>query len=286
MKNVRMTYIHALSPLHAGTGQGIGIIDLPISRERSTNLPYFPGSSLKGVLRDHCSDSAIRDKVFGPESSNLELYAGSLQLTDQRLLLLPVRSLAGTFAWATSSLILRRFSRDLKGAGHTPPEIPKSPEESCVLLTTESKLKNKKVYLEDLDLEPKSDDNLNKWAEWIGGEVFAGDGEWKKMLKERMALLHDDVFNFLASTATQVTARIKMESATKTVQRGGLWYEEALPAETILSGIAVATPVKSSVDEVFKTLSELVCHPIQLGGKATVGRGLCRVVLEGGNENS
>ena len=48
-----VTYLlHALSPLHAGTGQSVGLIDLPIARLRATNIPYVPGSSLKGVLRE------------------------------------------------------------------------------------------------------------------------------------------------------------------------------------------------------------------------------------------
>lgn len=280
MTNVKITYIHALSPLHAGTGQGIGVIDLPIARERSTNLPYLPGSSLKGVLRDHCSDKAVCSRVFGAESSESELYAGSLQLTDQRLLLMPVRSLAGTFAWATSPLILTRFKRDLDGAGQSSPELPSKPTDEQIFVTDGSKLElNKKVYLEDLDLNPQKDERLSKWAEWLGERVFGKDEEWRAMLRGRLALLSDDIFNFIAATATQVTARIKMDSKTKTVQKGGLWYEEALPAETILAGMAVATEVKSGKDEVFETLSEIIKTPVQLGGKATVGRGLCRVTL-------
>jgi CRISPR/Cas system CMR subunit Cmr4 (Cas7 group RAMP superfamily) len=35
------------------------------------------------------------------------------QFADARLLLLPVRSLAGTFAWVTSPYVLRRFARDV-----------------------------------------------------------------------------------------------------------------------------------------------------------------------------
>ena len=49
-----LSFVHALSPLHAGTGQGAGIIDLPIAREKATGLPYLPGSSLKGTLRARC----------------------------------------------------------------------------------------------------------------------------------------------------------------------------------------------------------------------------------------
>jgi CRISPR-associated protein Cmr4 len=44
--------LHALSPLHAGTGQAVDIVDLPIARMESTRIPLVPGSSIKGVLRD------------------------------------------------------------------------------------------------------------------------------------------------------------------------------------------------------------------------------------------
>ncbi|RMD58772.1 type III-B CRISPR module RAMP protein Cmr4, partial [Candidatus Parcubacteria bacterium] len=47
----KLMFLHALSPLHAGTGQGVGAIDLPIAREKGTEIPIVPGSSLKGVLR-------------------------------------------------------------------------------------------------------------------------------------------------------------------------------------------------------------------------------------------
>ncbi|HEY7420145.1 MAG TPA: RAMP superfamily CRISPR-associated protein, partial [Ktedonobacteraceae bacterium] len=52
--NAQLTFIHALSPLHAGTGQGAGVIDLPVAREKATNIPFLPGSSLKGALRTRC----------------------------------------------------------------------------------------------------------------------------------------------------------------------------------------------------------------------------------------
>ena len=40
------------SPLHAGSGSELGIIDLPIQRERHTNFPKIEGSSLKGCIRE------------------------------------------------------------------------------------------------------------------------------------------------------------------------------------------------------------------------------------------
>src|SRR5260370_40195006 len=115
--NSCLTFIHALSPLHAGTGQGIGVIDLPIARERATNLPFVPGSTVKGVLRDECESSAAHkdrcDNIFGPKVvDDQSSYAGSANFTDQRLLCLPVNSLLVTFALITRPFILQRLWRD------------------------------------------------------------------------------------------------------------------------------------------------------------------------------
>src|SRR5213080_58743 len=105
----KMLFAHALSPLHAGTGQGVGVIDLPIAREKATGLPFLPGSSVKGGLRDLAPDDDKHRRIFGPRTDNAEEHASSAHFSDQRLLALPVRSLAGTFAWVTSPYILRRL---------------------------------------------------------------------------------------------------------------------------------------------------------------------------------
>ncbi len=104
------------------------------------------------------------------------------------------------------------------------------------------------------------------------------------MLVERMCVVHDDVFSFLLDTATEITARIRLQADAKTVVDGGLWYEEALPTETILSGIALVAPTLAagiSTVEVFEFLGKLTTKTLQFGGKATVGRGLCRMQLVG-----
>ena len=117
------------------------------------------------------------------------------------------------------------------------------------------------------------------WAGWLGEHLFKADGYWQSALRGRLCIVHDDVLSFLLETATEITARIRLEDDKKTVAQGALWYEEALPAETILSGLVVAAEVKSKKDEIFKTIEKLTQTPLQVGGKATVGRGLCRVRL-------
>lgn len=294
--NARLTFVHALSPLHAGIGQGAGVIDLPIAREKATNLPYLPGSSLKGALRTrafHGDEKEVYTRIFGPDTPTGEENRASLaQFSDQRLLLFPVRSLAGTFAWVTSPFILRRLLRELQDAGieTTQFSIPTiSSIEHCSLPNEQSALrwkgqKDTNIYLEDLDLVPQTDDSATAhWAEWLSQQLFEKkDVQWREEFLARFCVVHDDLFNFLVITATEVTARIRLKEDEKTVQQGGLWYEEALPAESILSGLVLATPDKKNLEqystqEIFKKLTNLANTTIQLGGKATVGRGLCRV---------
>jgi CRISPR-associated protein Cmr4 len=290
----QITFVHALSPLHAGIGQGAGVIDLPIAREKATGLPFLPSSSLKGTLRSLCSSTRTADEcnsIFGPEISNIDQdsnHASSVQFSDQRLLLLPIRSLAGTFAWVTSPYVLHRLLRDM---GDVQGEslsyaVPTVDNKQC-LITSNSKITidasiQGQVYLEDLDLSAKASDEATNWATWIGQHVFPNNSSWQQMLMERICIVSDDIFNFLIETATEITARIKLKEDSKTVQEGGLWYEEALPTETILTGIVVATPTKTSgknAKEVLAVISDITNKSVQLGGKATVGRGMCRVVL-------
>ena len=40
------------TPLHVGCGSSVGIVDLPVLRERTTGFPTIPGSALKGSLAD------------------------------------------------------------------------------------------------------------------------------------------------------------------------------------------------------------------------------------------
>lgn len=290
----RLIFVHALSPLHAGTGQGVGVIDLPIAKEKATGLPYLPGSSIKGTLRDEFTGDPQRDRIFGPEKENASDHAGAIQFTDQTLLLLPVRSLAGTFAWVTSPYILRRLKRDATDAGATgvPAEIPmpndaehciaNAPASCKVIVATINK-----VCLEDLDLQTDAGQaaHVQSWADWLNPRIFPAGSAWQTMLGERLCVVHDDVLSFILNTATEITARVKIKDDAKTVQKGGLWYEEALPTETVLFGLALAFPNRSTQmtdAAIFSAILPKLNNTLQFGGKATVGRGICRVSMSNG----
>ncbi len=289
--NAKLLFLHALSPLHAGTGQGVGAIDLPIAREKGTDIPIVPGSSVKGVLRDAC-DVSKRTRIFGPDTANAAAHAGAIQISDLRMVALPVRSLAGVFAWVTSPLLLQRLSRDAQMAGHE--SLPSTPWISdtagcCVASQSALRLSSGDVVLEDVKLTP-TDENADGWAEWLARAVFEDD--WQEAFKARLCIVHDDVMSFLLQTGTEVTARIRLQDEKKTVAKGALWYEEALPTESLLVGLVVAAPVQvnNSVvqpEEVFETVAQLVQRPLQIGGNATVGRGICCLrMVEVNNANA
>ncbi|HMA33300.1 MAG TPA: type III-B CRISPR module RAMP protein Cmr4 [Chloroflexia bacterium] len=292
----RVLFVHALSPLHAGTGQGVGVIDLPIAREKATGLPYLPGSSLKGTLRAACIGPDC-EKVFGPDTQRAAEHAGAAQFADARLLLLPVRSLAGTFAWVTSPYVLRRLARDARDAGvaGVPTGVPEPTVTdaaiSCLVNEGDCKIRlstpqGARIVLEDLDLVPQPAAAATAWATWLAAQIFPAEAEWQAMLLARFGIVPDDVLTFLLNTATEVIARVKLDD-NKTVEKGALWYEEALPAETILAGLVVATPnqkTERDADQILAVVASLTAKPLQFGGKATVGRGLCRThLVEGGS---
>jgi len=281
-----MYWQHALTPLHVGVGRGIGFIDLPIIREKLTNWPYVPGSAVKGVLADHHEATEDAREVgpllgaaFGRSKDPEKTSAGSLVFTDARLVCLPVRSLYGTFAWTTCPMALGRLARDLNRAALPDiPGIPREPPERGLVVPNvqhSQLVADGDVFFEDLDLSAEEQADAAAWADKLAGWVFE-DG-WQSLFQQRFAVVADDVFTFLCQTATEVNARVKIAEKTKTVEHGALWYEEAIPAETILAGYVWCDRVYvKGVQE--PQLWGAFCKPdcpltLQMGGDATTGKG-------------
>lgn len=266
--------MHALSPVHAGTGQAADVIDLPTARMQATGIPFLPGSSIKGVLRDARAqaDAEKTAAVFGP-SDDPKAHAGALVVGDARLLALPVRSLQGTFAWVASPLLLFLTRRDLG----MPLPVPDLPPYGAQVLPGSACLHDRTLYLEDLDLPASESPALGEWAELLATSVSPGIDIFSK----RFVIVDDDTMGFLWETVTQVDARVRIGDE-GTVARGALWLEESLPPETLLVGLLAADRsrrmgVSMAPEEVldFALAGEEV---LQFGGKATTGRGRCRVL--------
>ncbi|RME27936.1 MAG: type III-B CRISPR module RAMP protein Cmr4 [Deltaproteobacteria bacterium] len=327
----RLVVVHALSPLHAGTGQGTGHIDLPVQRDRASRHPLLPGSSIKGCLRDRASGTpSIPSRelavLFGPdfaEESDTKArereargrnrpdgaedkalpshFAAALRFSDARVVLFPVQSDRGTFAWVTCPYVLERLRRDVGPdlSGLTAKSRAPGPAadgqaavaSDSVLVSGGKKGEGGKVILDGLPFTSTVPEGFDRWAGDLASRVFPGtDAQavlWQGMLRRRLCIVDDDSFTWFVEQATEVRARIRINDATGTVTNGGLWYEECLPAETVLMGLVQHVPQKDSDirlphDRAWSVLSSLVDTPMQLGGKATVGHGLARVHLVGG----
>jgi len=280
--------LHALTPLHAGTGQSADIIDLPIARMRATGIPFVPGSSLKGVLRDACNvdnggslDRGTVEAIFGPPTDEADRHAGAVAVGDARLLCLPVRSFRGTFAFVTSPLLLQLAARDLSGV----PTIPAVDGTQALVPTASRLCHGDRVWFEDVDLAVREGDQATAaWADWLASQIAGEDQDLKTATQTRFAVVDDDTMTFLWETATQIDTRVAIDDESRTVQDGALWIEESLPPETLLVGIISADRRRDGtagspadvLETVFKGLPE--SHRLQVGGKATVGRGLCRLL--------
>jgi len=268
--------LHALSPLHAGTGHAADVIDLPIARMKATGIPVVPGSSIKGVLRDACRqvDHERTEAVFGP-SDDPAAHAGALIVGDARLLALPVRSFRGTFAWVSSPLLLRLAKRDLV-ASELP--VPHMAGRSAQVASENVCVYQKRLYLEDIDLPAESSADVKTWAQRLATIAALEDD----LFTHRFVVVDDDTMTFFWETATQVDARVRLDDATRTVAQGALWLEESLPPETLLIGLLAADrsrrpEMEMTPDAVldFALPKEAI---LQFGGKATIGRGRCRII--------
>ncbi|KYG10842.1 hypothetical protein BE21_58705 [Sorangium cellulosum] len=329
-----LLFIYAETSLHAGSGIALGAVDLPIQRERMSNLPMIQGSGVKGALREAFRQRWRKDErawkeelehlwltLFGHEPPGqesrgepAELFAGALSLTDARLLLLPVRTVRGGFAWVTSPMALARLGRDWEviqpGAAKVPAWTSLSPGEGVSLVAPKATvIAEGSLLIEDLDYPASEDERVAGLAKWLATNAFPqtpGFEPFRERLARQLAVLHDTDFTFLAEHATEVVTRIRLDPATGTVQAGALWSEESLPAESVLYSVAFLSngrrPDRPSqgrngeqtsrkryraadlTDALRKYTGEGT--RTRLGGDRTVGRGLVSLRLLAGGASS
>jgi CRISPR-associated protein Cmr4 len=288
----RIYSVHCLSPLHVGSGEGVGVIDLPIMREKVTEWPFIPGSSMKGAQRDHYtairkSDAWI-EQAFG-KSESKEALAGALVVSDAKILAFPVASRYGIFAYVTCPSVISRFSRDAAAAGKCTADIPGLAElvklplgeneaYICERVSVSVVSKDNRIYLDEFEGNAVSKPSLTAWAEWAAGRIFNSDSteQEKTSFEQRLVLVSDDTFQYFVTMCCEVAPRIRILPETKTTQDGAFWYEEYVPTEAIFYGIVWSDRVSGSSDITAreKLLKELDERQIlQIGGNATTGKG-------------
>lgn len=279
------------TPLHACAGQSVDGIDLPIQREVHTNWPCVYGSAVKGALRAHAEQrvaeksTAITD-LFGPDHGGAQerdtSHAGALLVGDATLLALPVRSLQSSFKWVTCPQALKRFARTAErlGLALTLPAIAQLAPDKALGQG------DAKLFLEEFRFEQRQDACIDALAKVLA--PLSGGALDEATLVQRLVVVDDDIFSFLARNATSVQPHIAIDSTTKTVKDGALWFEETLPPETLLYVPLTATASRRKGSELtaaqvlaqFEQLLPAGKNWLQLGGNETTGMGWCRVGIE------
>lgn len=305
----KLMFLYTSSPLHFGAGVSLGAVDLPVQRERHTGYPMAQGSGLKGAIRHHLGFGAHREGdrtaqlnlVFGPENAGDQAtsHAGAVAFGDGRLLLFPVRSLIGTFAYCTSVLALGRLLRDIALTGSTTQwQVPPEPPEDHAWIAKKGAVDREGVaVLEDFDVRVKEEPQVAKAAEWIAGSALSvGDGftHFRERVKTHLVVLPDELFAHLTRLATVVEPHVRINDDTGAAEGQGFFYAEHLPPDAVLwSVMGVGRPrVRrnggagpdpdalglGTAEAVAGWLAEsLNGQVVQAGADATTGRGLVHV---------
>jgi CRISPR-associated protein Cmr4 len=309
----QLVFYYAVSPVHMGAGSAIGAIDSPIQREVHTQHPMFAGSGLKGALRHHFNrawpraegddrkPNSLINRIFGPDTGASD-FAGALSLSDAQLVLLPVRSLKGGFAYVTSPLALARLQRLALQAGveckWTMPPIKEN--EAAVATASLLSADGKQLVLEAFEFAAAKNETLADIAKWIAGFALPGDGNrfFSAKLQSDLLLLHDTDFSHFARHAMVVEPHVRINDESGAADDGGLFYVENLPPETLMVGLAQASIERFKKDsrngdsaplfqaaEVLKQVfvgggentPGIGGKLLQIGGDASTGRGLVMV---------
>jgi CRISPR-associated protein Cmr4 len=302
MKTANKTiYLYAETPLHVGTGAGLGAVDLPIQREKHTSYPIIQASGVKGALRD-TAELKLKDlygedaaeimikSIFGG-SSGSDDHAGAISPSDARILCFPVRALNGVFVWISSPIVLERYQRetDVKIGVEIPSlykEDQENPDKKIPLaLVSNQQLKvGGKVMLEEFTYDIAEENNAaRKWAEHIAACVFADDKYWRERMEDHFIVLPDNEFRDFVRYSTEIVTRIHIDDETKTVKKGQLFTQELLPADSLLYSFLKVTDTRDQrieADTVIEELRKAIKDTIQIGADETVGRGRMRLSWE------
>jgi len=245
-----MNYQHTLilyrtiTPLHVGCGQAVGVVDLPVIRERATGYPFIPGSGIRGSLRDifENKDQNLTNTLFGPEADpgadEEDKHAGCVAIHDARLLFYPVRADRQVFLWITCPAILERFNRDREAFGISAyADFDRAGFSGKVdenKFIGQADLGNV-LHLEEFGFERDAAANAEKLKTFAGNFKVGIDD-----LAARTVLVANRSFYHFVNYATMLMQHNTLTSA-KTVKDGALFSVESLPPETIFYGLFGAT---------------------------------------------
>lgn len=271
--------MYAVTPCHAGSGSSFGVIDLPIQRERHTNWPVIHASGMKGAMRaqfDRYKDNVqnqssgnLTELIFGSEISD---FAGSLSVSDAKILAFPMRSSFAPFVWITCPAVLARLNKDLRLAGKAGDDLAElqNLEKGQALWVKGAFEPGKNILLEDVEVTTVRQIALANLLPYLDKA-------------DRLLIVHDEVFGYGISNCTSIMANISINQATGTTKDRSLRYQEELPSDTLLYSVVswgdsrnLGDQLKTDMIKGLVTEQAIASH-IQVGGDVTLGRGIFEI---------
>lgn len=289
--------LYAVSATHAGSGAATSAVDLPIQRERHTEWPQIQASGVKGAFRDHFRKFAGKDAgelinlVFGSDDSSglwkkeWGMLPGAVSVSDARIIAFPVRSNKAPFVWVTCPAVLKRFNADLEYIGLDQQAAIENIREDGALSIGSEKLEGN-VILEDAVV------NVT-----IHNQDPCITGLFPELVK--LLLISDEMFKYAVTCCTEIQTHIKIDEKKGTAGDGSLWYQEYLPADSVLYIVVHYSHrdeaetdelnIKAKIAElkaetIKKCIEDSVKGFVQIGGDETLGKGIFKLTwIPGGD---
>ncbi len=302
-------YVITVTPLHIGTGRSPGIVDLPVARD-GFDIPFIPGSSLKGSLKSICLRSCVEGKdlcecrkcrrVYGwdlrVEDQPSDAYMSPTVFSDAFLALYPVRvehDSGYQLAYATSLVQLARLLDALEtcSALHTCDAVSEAARvlrsaieraSNCTVPCSRVAFFNNiaaKNYLSISEVdELRSVFNaLNKPIVPALAKLLYTNGVY--------VFLDEEEFREVVEAGMVRQTRIRLDVSTKTVATSALWTEEYVPQGAVFAAPILYRYVEHSraadPDEAqyyTRRLLRNLSWTVVIGGKETIGKGVTRLV--------
>ncbi len=270
--------IFTRTPMHVGAGSSVGVVDLPIIRERHTSFPVIPGSSLKGVLAD-LWNGELKDKkrekdtdlykLFGSDdASNAQI--GNLLVGEGQLAVFPVRSAKGGFAWLTCPLALGRLAREI-GQNF---KLDMLMEDEC--WATDDVAIDGQVILEEYCVKQSRNRIPDDVLKALGD--LSEDELWKGELAKHLVIVSDDMFKYFVENTCEIAQHVKIDDELNTAEKRGLFNQENVPAETMF--VAMMVERGENALQILADRLKEENNLLQIGADATTGLGWCTVALK------
>ncbi|RLE64436.1 MAG: type III-B CRISPR module RAMP protein Cmr4 [Thermoprotei archaeon] len=310
-KESRLVLIYSITPVHAGTGRGGGVVDLPVQRDLQ-GFPIIFSSSLKGPLKSFVLSKANNERkiieyLMGPElEGETETFSSSFAVLDAKLLAIPARSLKGIYVYVTSPFLLSELQNycEITNKKELADLIKKITE--CMEKSSAGALASKNtadkilfeinnakqaVINEDYWLKINICEEVSRLEECLGQEI-------EDVRQRGLLVVSDEYIGEIVEKSLMRITRIRIDSKTKTVKTRGLWTEEYIPNKTIFSTVFLYSDPRVADGKLEEIKSECIKDATKvrecieryvfskngkigflvIGGNETIGRGIVKLI--------